>query len=55
MVDDMLIAQKKWLPQYAKAIEEAESRPRKVEPRFPDYEGTRIPEKSIEELAKERS
>jgi hypothetical protein len=54
MVDDMLIAQKRWLPQYAAAIEAAERRPRVAEPRFPDYKGYRVPVKSVEEIAAER-
>ena len=53
MTDDMLIAQEKWLPQYTKAIEEAKQRPRVVEPRFPDYQGTRVDVKTIEEMARE--
>ena len=54
MTDDMLIAQKQWLPQYAKAIAEAEKRPRAVEPRFPDYKGYRVETKTVEEMAQNK-
>ena len=53
MTDDMLIAQEKWLPQYAEAIAEAKKRPRVVEPRFPDYRGTRVEVKSVEQMAQD--
>ena len=55
MVDDMLIAQQKWLPQYKEAIEAAEARPRALEPRFMDYEGYRVATKTVEEMALERA
>ena len=54
MTDDMLIAQEKWLPQYKDAIEKAKNRPRVAEPRFPDYKGTRVETKSVDEMAKDR-
>jgi len=50
----MLIAQEKWLPQYKDAIEKAKNRPRVAEPRFPDYKGTRVETKSVDEMAKDR-
>ena len=53
LVDDMLIAEKQWLPQYKDAIIAAENRPRICEPRFPDYKGTRVEPKTVEEMAKD--
>ena len=55
MTDDLLVAQKQWLPQYAKAIGEAEARPRAVEPRFPDYQGTRLAAKTVEQIAQAKA
>jgi len=54
MTDDMLIAQEKWLPQYAKAISEAKKRPRVALPPFPDYKGTRVDTKTVDEMVKDR-
>lgn len=57
LVDDMLIAQEKWLPQYKDAIAMAKKR-RETGSRIPTkvgYRGAaRLQEKSIEELAKNR-
>jgi len=53
MTDDMLIAQEQWLPQYANAIAEAKKRPRTVEPRYPNYQGTRVDVKTVEQMALE--
>jgi len=61
MVDEMLIAQEKWLPQYKDAIEKAKADWKKAEakgtlipPR--DYAGAaRVKEKTLEELAAEKS
>ncbi len=57
MVDDMLIAQAEWLPQFADAIAEAKQRAA-AEPRIPtndDYRGAaRLHEKSVEEMAADR-
>lgn len=56
MVDDMLIAQAEWLPQYTKAVQEAKDR-QKTEKRLPvkeNYRGAaRVQVKSVEELRKE--
>jgi alpha-galactosidase len=51
MVDEMLVAQEELLPQYKKAIAEAKKRlasPDRIPPR--DYDGVRVPEKSVEEM-----
>ncbi|MCL2426796.1 MAG: alpha-glucosidase/alpha-galactosidase [Oscillospiraceae bacterium] len=51
MVDEMLIAQAEWLPQYAEEIPKAEERfnaPGRIPPR--DYNGIRVPEKSIDDM-----
>ena len=57
MVDDMLIAQEQWLPQFAEAIAEAKERASK-EPRIPtndDYRGAaRLKEKTVAEMAEDR-
>ncbi len=55
MVDEMLVAQEALLPQYKKAIAEAKKRlasPDRIPPR--DYNGVRVPEKSVEEMRKAR-
>ena len=51
MVDEMLIAEAQWLPQYAEEIERAKQR-QKDGPKIPhqDYKGERIKEKSVEEM-----
>ena len=57
MVDDFLIEQEQWLPQYGKAIAEAKKR-RATEKRIPtrdDYKGAaRLSVRSVEELRKVR-
>jgi alpha-galactosidase len=57
LVDDMLIAQEKWLPQYKTAIAKAKER-RATEPRIPTRKGyrgaARLREKTVEEMAKDR-
>lgn len=57
MVDDLLIAQEEWLPQYTEAIAEAKKR-QSSEPRLPTQKGyrgaVRLPEKSVEEMALNR-
>jgi len=57
MVDEMLVAQEKWLPQYKEAIAAAKERLAKG-PRVPtrdDYRGAaRLEVKTVEELRKER-
>ncbi len=57
MVDDMLIAQEEWLPQYAEAIAKAKTR-RATEPRIPVKEGyqgaARLATKSLEEMVEDR-
>jgi alpha-galactosidase len=57
LVDDMLIAQEQWLPQYKDAIAKAKER-RATEPRIPTKKGyrgaARLPEKTVEQMAKER-
>ncbi len=55
MVDEMLVAQEALLPQYKQAIAQAKKRlasPDRIPAR--DYDGVRVPEKSIEELRKAR-
>jgi len=55
MVDEMLVAQEELLPQYRKAIAEAKKRlasPDRIPPR--DYDGVRVPEKTVEEMRKAR-
>ena len=58
MVDDMLIAQEKWLPQYREAITQAKRR-QATEGRIPTNKGyrgaARLREKSVEEMAKEHN
>lgn len=53
MVDDMLIAQEKWLPQYGEAIAEAKER-QSTEERIPTNKGyrgaARLREKTVEEM-----
>ncbi|QGH35814.1 alpha-galactosidase [Gracilibacillus salitolerans] len=56
MTDEMLVAQKKWLPQYKGSIAEAEKRLAEAE-RIPtkDYQGAaRLKVKSVAEMAKDR-
>ncbi len=57
LVDDMLIAQAQWLPQYETAIAEAEKRQR-TQPRIPineEYQGAaRKKTRNAEELAADR-
>ena len=57
LVDDMLIAQEQWLPQYGPAIAKAKER-RATKPRIPTMEGyrgaARLPEKTVEEMAKDK-
>lgn len=51
MVDEMLVAQEEWLPQYKEVIEEAKRRlssGKLIPPR--DYKGIRVHEKSVEEM-----
>lgn len=55
MVDEMLVAQEELLPQYRQAIAEAKKRlasPDRIPPR--DYDGVRVPEKTVEEMRKAR-
>jgi len=57
MVDEMLIAQEKWLPQYAEAIADAKARFAKGDliPTKEGYRGAvRIREKTVEEVSAER-
>ena len=57
MIDEMLIAQEEWLPQYGQAIREAKERFAR-EPRLATKEGyrgaVRIQEKTVEEIAADR-
>ena len=57
MVDDMLIAQEQWLPQYAEAIAAAKRRQAEA-PRLPTREGyrgaARLQVKSVEEMRQDR-
>jgi alpha-galactosidase len=57
MTDEMLIAQKQWLPQYAAAIAEIEGRfDRSIPPRCPGYRGAARKEtRSLESLMAERA
>lgn len=52
MVDEMLIAQAQWLPQYAHEIEAAKARFNNPEGHIPprDYKGIRFHEKTVEEM-----
>jgi alpha-galactosidase len=55
MVDEMLVAQERWLPQYQQAIGDAKKRlasGQLVPTR--DYRGIRLPTKTVEELRKSR-
>jgi len=58
MVDEMLIAQKEWLPQYAEAIKEIEKKwaaDEKAGKLIPpqDYKGIRLKERTAEEMAQD--
>lgn len=57
MVDEMLIAQEKWLPQYKEAIAAAKERWAKgnLIPTDPSYKGIRNKEKTVEEMIKEKN
>lgn len=57
MVDEMLIAQEKWLPQYKEAIADAKARWAKgnLIPTDPSYKGIRNKEKTVEEMIKEKN
>ena len=57
MVDEMLIAQEKWLPQYKEAIADAKARWAKgnLIPTDPNYKGIRNKEKTVEEMIKEKN
>ncbi len=55
MVDEMLIAGERWLPQYKKEIERAKERrkgPNFIPPRA--YKGIRVKEKTVEEMKKNK-
>ncbi|MCJ7823141.1 MAG: alpha-glucosidase/alpha-galactosidase, partial [Armatimonadetes bacterium] len=55
LVDEMLVAQEQWLPQYTQAIADAKKRLASgnlIPPK--DYKGLRVPTKTIEELRQER-
>ncbi len=57
LVDEMLVAQKQWLPQYGKAIGEAEKRLKdsKLIPVREGYQGAaRLHTKTVEEMAQDR-
>ena len=57
MVDEMLIAQAQWLPQYAEAIAEARTRFAEGDliPTNDGYRGAvRVREKTVEEVSAER-
>jgi len=56
MVDEMLIAQAKWLPQYTEEIEKAKVRFSDPVNHIParDYQGVRVKEKSVEEMRANR-
>ena len=57
MVDEMLVAQAQWLPQYAKGIEEAKARLSQGDliPTNEGYRGAvRLREKTVEEVSAER-
>jgi len=55
MVDEMLVAGERWLPQYKRAIAEAKQRlaSGKLIP-TKDYNGIRVPTKTVEELREQR-
>ena len=57
MVDEMLIAQEKWLPQYKEAIADAKARWAKgnLISTDPSYKGIRNKEKTVEEMIKEKN
>ena len=57
MVDEMLIAQEQWLPQYKEAIRQAKERWNKgnLIPTNPNYKGIRNKEKTLEELIQNRN
>ena len=57
MVDEMLIAQEKWLPQYKDEIEKAKERLKKnyKEPNKKISKNTFIKRRSVEELEKDES
>ena len=55
MVDEMLIAQAKWLPQYAQEVERAKARMAACMPDYRPVKGFRKHEKTIEEMAEEKA
>ncbi|MBP0583327.1 alpha-glucosidase/alpha-galactosidase [Labrys sp. LIt4] len=56
MTDEMLVAQAKWLPQFAHAIEDAKARLAKSRIPKRDWQGAaRLPVRSVEELRTERA
>jgi alpha-galactosidase len=56
MVDEMLVAQAKWLPQYAHAMDGAKKRLASASTRTKDWEGAaRRPVRSVEELREARA
>ncbi|WP_448954941.1 alpha-galactosidase [Labrys neptuniae] len=56
MVDEMLVAQARWLPQYAPAIDSAKARLAASSVRKRDWQGAaRLPVRSIDELRAERT
>lgn len=54
MVDEMLVAQEKWLPQYAQEIRRAKERMKKELLPYRPVKGFTLREKSVEEMAAEK-
>lgn len=54
MVDEMLIAQEKWLPQYAAEIARAKARMAAVTPDYRPAKGFRLAQKSVAEMEMEK-
>jgi len=55
MVDEMLVAQARWLPQYESAIADAKKRLASgnlIPPK--DYNGLRVPTKTIDQIRQQR-
>jgi alpha-galactosidase len=54
MVDEMLIAQEEWLPQYKDAIQAAKTCKSPTLPRFPEYKGYRVETKTVEQMSADK-
>ena len=54
MVDEMLVAQAQWLPQYKEEIERAKERLQEKKAPYRPVKGFTLKEKTVEEMAQEK-